>query len=412
MKPQLVLSIIFLVSFVAYGCGKTTTTQEKPLSFKRPERWKFLEPQDKEYSDKLKTLQAIDAFWRQFQKDEAKLSATQNHDHYGEFWLSWSKDHLRKLDQNLNYEVGTERADTIKNYLAISCDNNLALDPFVQTVLERAPKLENWNFYRHFSKYSHRRIEDAIEKNTNAKLPSFSFQIRTMPANLIGVIITAPTFHGDNVKEDKNIAWEMLELALGEKDLYTWIGAVETRKGTSKQSTYTSCLRLQKEIAQLKRLLTNRLPDKPYYELDIDEKTLSNLRTSLAARPFASERFSKHGEIFCALGSKDKNPYDSESKRETLKEELKKILLQTKLGCIIDSSLENEQSFCIDMCVTDAEKTISTLRKFCTDNKLPPNTYLFFFDETLTNEWVAMLPGADPYKSDSKKETDKNKKKT
>ncbi len=400
----LALSTTLLLS----GCANNAETPENNASFTRPERWKFLEPTDKEYKDKQKSIQAIDAFWSQFQKDEAKLSAIKNPDH-GEYWTTWSKIHLKKLDDYLNYEIGTEKYDSSKNHLAISCDNYLALDPFVETILERAPKLSDWNFHRHFSRFSHRSIEDAITKNTDKKLPYFSFQCRTMPANLVGIIITAPTFSGDNVNEDKNIAWEMLELALGEKDLHTWIGTVETRKGPSKLTTYASSLRLQKQIAELKRLLINRLPEKPYFEIEMDEKTLSNLRASMTARPFASERFSKNGETFCAIATKDKNPFDTDTKRDALNEDLKRLLLDAKLGCIIDASLETEKGFCIDLCVTDVEKTIAILRKYCNEHKMPPNTYLFFFDETLTYEWVAMCPGADPYKSDSKEKSEPKK---
>lgn len=410
MKFHNLTRIVFglTLSVMIAGCNDIEKTPAKSVTFNRPERWKFLEPGDKEYKDKQKTIEAIDAFWSQFQKDEPKLSALKNED-YGNFWTTWSKANLKKLDKNLNYEIGTEFDQRKKNYLIISCDNIVSLDPFVQTILERAPKLDDWNYYRYFSKYSHRQIENAIAQNTTKKLPSFSFQCRTMPANLVGIIITAPTFHGDNVLEDKNLAWEMLELALGEKDLYTWIGTVETRKGPSKLSTYSSSHRLQKQIAELKRLLINRLPDKPYFEIELDEKTLSNLRFSLTDRPFFSERFSKNGETFCALATKDKNPFDTEVKRDALKEDLKSLFLNAKLGCIIDASLETEKGFCIDLCVTDIDKTIAILRKYCNEHKMPPNTYLFFFDETLIYEWVGMYPNSDPYKFDSKAKSDSKK---
>ncbi len=410
MKSQILSRILIGMTLCVMmaGCTKIAKMPSKSVTFNRPERWKFLEPGDKEYKDKQKTLEAIDAFWSQFQKDEPKLSALKNED-YGNFWTTWSKANLKKLDKNLTYEIGTEFDERKKNYLVISCDNLVSLDPFVQTILERAPKLDDWNYYRYFSKYSHRQIENAIAQNTTLKLPSFSFQCRTMPANLVGIIITAPTFHGDNVLEDKNLAWEMLELALGEKDLYTWIGTVETRKGPSKLSTYSSSHRLQKQIAELKRLLINRLPDKPYFEIELDEKTLSNLRFSLTDRPFFSERFSKNGETFCALATKDKNPFDTEAKRDALEEDLKSLFLKAKLGCIIDASLETEKGFCIDLCVTDIDKTIAILRKYCNEHKMPPNTYLFFFDETLTNEWVGMYPNSDPYKSDSEAKSDSKK---
>lgn len=402
MKSQLLIVTFIAISLMVSACSTSINKKEKPISFSRPERWKFLEPLDEEYTEKQKTIEAIDAFWKQFQLDEPKLSAIKNPDHYGEFWLTWSKEHLKKLDKYLNYEIGIERNDVPKNYLVISCDNYLALDPFVQTILERTPKLDDWNFYRYFSRYSHRTVEEAFTKSTDKKLSSFKFQCRTMPANLIGIIITAPTFHGDNITEDKNIAWEMLELTLGEKDLYTWIGAIETRKGASKLSTYVSSHRLQKEVAQYKRMLSNRLPDKPYYQIDLDEKTLSNLRISLSERPFASERFSKNQEIFCALASKDKNPFDTESKRDAFKDDLNKVLRDAKLGCVIDTYIEADKCFSISLCVLDAEKTIALLRKYCKEHSMPPNTYLFFYDETLASEWVALMPGADPYRSESK----------
>jgi len=400
MKSRFFVSTILALSIFAAGCTSAPKAKVKSVEFKRPERWKYLEPKDKEYKDKQKTLEAIDQFWSQFQQDQAKLSAIENPD-YDKYWTTWSKDHLKKLDPILNYESGIDSFDNSKNYLAISCENYVELDPFVQTILERAPKLENWKFYRYFSKYSYRRIEKTLTAITDQKLPSFSFQCRTMPANLIGIIVTAPTFHGDNVNEDKNIAWEMLELALGEKDLYTWIGAVETRKGPSKLSTYASSHRLQKQIAQLRRLLINRLPDKLYFQMDMDEKTLASLRSSLEVRPFASERFSKNGEIFCALATKDKNPFDTDTKRDAFKNDLKRLLLDSKTGCIIDASLESENGFFIDLCVADVDKTIALLKKYGAEHKLPPNTYLFFFDETLTYEWIGIYPGCNPYKKKS-----------
>ena len=88
------------------------------------------------------TKDSIDEFWDWFVSNEKRLRAIQVDSSQT---LSQIGEHARKIDSGLAIEYEPPKNGIIN--VTVSADGNRDLFPLVQRIVDKAPKLEGWNFF-------------------------------------------------------------------------------------------------------------------------------------------------------------------------------------------------------------------------------------------------------------------------
>src|SRR3954452_23773059 len=103
-------------------------------------RWQFIDPNNaSESSQKQRTLEAIDAWWRGFAERADDFDAACN----GTLKMdlpAWVNEHLAPVDPRLCWEFGPA-VKKQGHRLVITPENDHFLRPLTRTLLERAPTL-------------------------------------------------------------------------------------------------------------------------------------------------------------------------------------------------------------------------------------------------------------------------------
>src|SRR5688572_20049708 len=108
-------------------------------------RWKFGSKSDPEYQQtRSKVIRRIDDWWRTFEKDRDQITASFKK---GSDWdlPGWMNRHLNTIDERLMWEFGPGVKGGHR--LVITPESDRFLRPLVETLLERAPRMEGWEFY-------------------------------------------------------------------------------------------------------------------------------------------------------------------------------------------------------------------------------------------------------------------------
>lgn len=130
---------------------------------------------------------------------------------------------LRKIDDHLCFEFGP---NTSKREFIISADGIKSAFPAVSSLVAAAPQLERW----HISGFRPRRSRvNSIEiRRLRVKPEDVTFSLFEH-GDKVGLHMFIPGYREDE-KAFKVIAYLLLDEALGEYDVETWIGPIEIRK--------------------------------------------------------------------------------------------------------------------------------------------------------------------------------------
>jgi hypothetical protein len=133
-------------------------------------RWKFLDPdRPEEASRRAGVLAAIDEFWAGFagQRDAVEGGADRA--------LAWMADHLRRVDEQLAWEIGPAAAGG--RSMTITPESRRELRPLVATVLERAPHVPGWTFTGHRPPVPAEHLAGVVQSRVDADLAGWSARL-------------------------------------------------------------------------------------------------------------------------------------------------------------------------------------------------------------------------------------------
>jgi hypothetical protein len=399
-------------------------------------RWRFIDPKNEaENADRRRIVQKIDAWWRAFQNKSKDISALFSRK--SEWDLpAWMNEHLNAIHPQIMWEYGP----AVKGQghrLVMTPESAHHLRPLVNAILERAPRIADWEFYPHRLAES---VEDAIASvsaRTGVDLSSFKVQAAKGAYNRVDLTFTSEVFHSAEDQNARNAAFVATESLLGEAILDEWIGAIEYalppkaslvgnwfgKKPKDAGGNFHRLETLPEMVRALVGSTLEQLPPEPHYlwaenaqwsvgqgEPDEQEDyagrgdlltfttlNMDLLRTALGAALFSSRRFSRCGETFCYLkidglkGLPDKGFND----RDEIEEALNETLIAQKLGCHIGGAMGLRYVY-IDLALTDLDRGIAAIKERLRAGNVPNRTWIQFFDTDLAAEWVGIYDNTPP----------------
>lgn len=119
------------------------------------------------------------------------------------------------------------------------------------------------------------------------------------------------------------------------------------------------------------------------------------LKCFLAGSPFASSRFSRHGELFAYLKveSHATDPRLSLSTRRVLEDALDAALVSECAGRVVGSGLGVRYSY-VDFALANVDHAIDVVAGVARRVGLPKRSWLLFCDTALDGEWAPVHPDA------------------
>ena len=118
------------------------------------------------------------------------------------------------------------------------------------------------------------------------------------------------------------------------------------------------------------------------------------LKCFLGGSPFASRRFSRHGELFSYLKveSVSKDPRLSLSARRVLEDALDAALVSERAGRVVGSGLGIRYAY-VDFALANVDAGIDVVSNVARRVGLPLRSWVLFCDSALTGEWAKVHPG-------------------
>jgi hypothetical protein len=246
--------------------------------------------------------------------------------------------------------------------------------------------------------------------------------------HLLELVLTVPG--GSGSESERALAQRLVWDIAGERRANHWIGAVEVapapRRGPLKLLPASTAAETGFELAELTAsldaaiaALSSSLPEAPLwsagggdwtmFELDPEPapdfaekddlvmavtRVPELLKCYLEGSPFASVRFSRHGESFFHLKYESRGePETRLEQRERLERVLDAELVRAELGRVVGGGLGLRYSY-LDFGISSVERGLSLLRRLGQAEKLPRRSWVQAFDSELAAQWFEIWPGA------------------
>lgn len=336
-------------------------------------RWRFVDPEDpRETAELVQRLRSIDGLWAGFaaQASQAALACCVPGGREG------VEAGLGVALHTVHPELGVEVAPGGRGLRLTVWPRRPSLRPMVATLVERAPELPGWEVSGHRPARAPldvaHRMGLTLPERVRARLVADEHR-------RVGVVVS-----GLSLPPSATCA--LVTGLLGDDLAEAWLGqvAVEAAPGFGWELDA-----LLGAFSGRVHALWDELPDRPLWELGDDGRTCSCAR--LAARaarstvPFHSDRFSRHGEVFCTLRVEE---VDS-ALLVALATSLDRVLRRRGLGCLV--GLPGESSH-LDLALQSVEASLPALQRVV--HRYNQRGRLHFHDQALAEEWVALHPGA------------------
>lgn len=388
-------------------------------------RWHYFDPHDRrEAAQHAATLAKIDAWWKAFATQAPKFERTFKQ---GGDWdlAGWMEQHLQAIHPELMWEFG-RAVQTAGHRLVITPESERWLRPLVATLLERAPQLPGWEFYPYRLAESVEETLATIEARVEFDLSAATVEAHVGQCGRIDLRYYLPELHPENTEVAQGAAFVATETLLGEEMLDRWVGCIDVarlgRKGQSRgECRLLSLDRVQPTVAALVGSRIEQLPAEPTarlieasewsgFELHPEEQDdyagRDDLYIGISGRPdvfeaahnggvFDSACYSRCGETFCYLKIDGENGLEGSrfSDRAEIEEALQKELIAADVGCCFGGGTGARYSY-IDLALTDIRQATEHIRHILLESGIPRRTWLQFFDDTLSHEWIGIHPTA------------------
>ena len=371
-------------------------------------RWKFGNPKDKTWkTHRTEKLRRIDSWWKTFRKRTDDLDALFKG---REKWdlPEWMRDNLQAVDERIMWEFGPGLKGGHR--LVITPESDRHLRPLVETLLQRAPNLEGWEFYGYRLPEGLAEAEATLKARNLASISRTKVLVAPGSNNLLDLEFYAPGYAGPEDREALNSVFVATEVILGEQILDTWIGGISVAKETEAIKGLIALGELKETTDRQITAIKAKLPSKPAWQLPEDtEWTMWKLKPTKrdnypgqedmfvgksmyadmwsAAHSdgiFCSERFSKIGELFCYVktdGSVDLSDEEFQDKSE-MEDALDAALKKSKSGAVIGGGTGLRYSY-IDLALSDPGKGIDQVVNVLRKGKMVKRTWILFFGRRL-----------------------------
>ncbi len=251
--------------------------------------------------------------------------------------------------------------------------------------------------------------------------------------HLLDVFVSLPGGRGDS--HELAAARQLLSLVLGEACVSDWLGEVAVvpaprggalavvQPASEDAARFFPLAELRGAVEAAISGLYLGLPEAPLCEIGGEQRwTLLELETEsaddyaaqddavlastfmpemlkcfLSGSPFASCRFSRHGELFAYLKFKQR-PRDLRAglaARRVLEDAIDAALVTERAGRVVGSGLGVMYAY-VDFALSDLERAVKAVRSVGRRVGLPEQSWLLFCDSALEDEWAGLVPGGPP----------------
>jgi hypothetical protein len=322
-------------------------------------------------------------------------------------------DHLGAIDPNLMWEYGRAVRQS-GHRLVITPEHRKWLRPVVRSLLERAPKLAGWEFY------PHRLAEDVpmaiqmVQSRVGVNITGAMIAASVAPGRKIDLEYSFPR---QRLSEEQagNAAFVATETLMGEYVLDTWIGGISVADGQPTGQRPLPMDRAQATVGALVRSIHEQLPAAKLHELPDDDNWSSvELRPEEAedypaqsdlivatthfvelfrathnGTIFTSSCHSRFGEQFCylKLDASQVPRQNIVAFRSQFEDPLAVALSNSGIGCCIGGGSGIRYTY-IDLALIDVNRAIPIIRQILASHHAPLRSWLLFFDDELSHEWV------------------------
>lgn len=299
-------------------------------------RWQFSDPNSPaDLNLRGQVEERIDRWWEAFTVQAPRLERLFKREDQWDL-PNWMVSNLQAIHPGLMWEYGPAvRCDGHR--LVITPESSRHLRPITETILDRAPSLEGWEFYGHRLAEPVEMVRPTVEARVGINPEDYQVEVKIGELNRIDLCYYSPTIISNDDREAKKAAFVASETLLGEEVLDTWIGSFNVaplQQATGLRSMFGGkqapkglipLSRLKETVKAAVGSLYDQLPAEPHYvwtkdcswtiyELPTEEaedycfqndlvvgKAANNEMFKAAGGNvfFDSRRFSRLGETFC-----------------------------------------------------------------------------------------------------------------
>ena len=396
-------------------------------------RWRF--PAPSEEQDRREILATIDSWWRAFGERATTIDAHFKRE--ADLDLpAFMAESLQAIDDNLMWEYGPAIHHE-GHRLVITPESRRHLRPLVQVILGRAPRLPRWEFYAYRLPGDAEDVLMTVQGRTGIDFAGTQVRVFKGEDSRVNLEFHSPVCRHPEDDGADGASFVAAETLVGEEILDHWIGTITTvplRKpgwgarlmGAKENPTLLPLDRVKASVDDAIAAALARLPSLPRYladregpnaqwtsftlkppDLD-DYPGRSDLYVAISGHRelwqeahgrgiFTSRRHTRFDETFCYLkidGSGGLNDAKFPD-REAIENAIDAKLRPAELGGTIGGGTGRRYSY-VDLALTDVDASLPILKRVLRGGDIPNRTWLLFFDDDLSDEWVGIWDDTPP----------------
>ena len=385
-------------------------------------RWLFADPDNPdEMAYRQRTLAAIDAWWRAFQSKATDLDALFSNRSNWDL-PQWMIDHLGAIHPRIMWEYGPAKRQE-GHRLVITPESERWLRPVVRTLLERAPKIGAWEFYAYRLPEEVEHSIHVVEARVGVNITGAQLAASIARGRKIDLWYSFPDADFDE-QTASNAAFVATESLMGEYVLDTWIGRIELWEPGATAARLLPLERAQATVGALIESIQDQLPQAGSVDISMEEgwsnvefrrpeeatdypdrddlivastHNVDLFQAQHGGGLFTSACHSRFGELFCYLKLDGRAVPRGQfvDFRAGFEDALNPALTQAGVGGCIGGGSGLRYAY-IDMALTDVNRAIPIIRQIMTEQRAPLRSWLLFFDDELSREWVGIYPHGPP----------------
>ncbi len=366
-------------------------------------------------------LDRIDAWWSSFADARADIESLLRGEKQWDL-PGWVNKHLLAIDERLRWEFGPRQ-------LAITPEADRELHPMIETILDRSPGFDGWEFLNSRPRESVDHAVAMLDARGLQGIENTRVVATATDENLVDLTFFSKRYDGPDDQNARNSAFVASESILGEETLSIWIGNLRVQRGSGRRERAVRMSELQNAVDVAIRSVKGDLPAQPLWKIaETARYSLWELKPEeredyphqfdllvgkschaamwVAARSnvaFDSRRYSRFGELFAYVKTDSPGSLSSEQlqNKDEMEDALADALARRELGAVIGGGYGQRYSY-IDLALSKPDEAIETIIEVLREKNAVRESWIQFFDARYANEWVGIWeespppPGIDP----------------
>lgn len=383
-------------------------------------RLRFFQSGSEAETARLLELEAnIRDFWNQFRQQQHRSPVE---------WLNGLREQLAEIAPGIGLEVEPERR------LYVVPWDGPELLPLADKIVEAADRTLGWTIASQRPSLPLELALSRVASSTRFDLKAARLKIGIDRGHALSIVVGHHLFQGAGDELGGRAAELLVATVLGDALFERWISSVDVVPaprptplklvGQQDGSLPLPLEELSETITTAVSRITDTLPEQQLNEFcdradwvlfEMSELNTSEsnfpvpdlrvattmcpemLKSFLSGMPFASERFSRHGErfVYIELDTRGQSQSHSLEQRTALEEALDFALVPGRLGCVVGAGVGETRMY-VFLALAALEPALRLIIHHLQDQNVNRRTWIRFCDDEWRNEWVAAYQDAPP----------------